>query len=222
MKNQMIATVKSINALSNGELKQELIAMMHALETGRKSTWEYADSVYNIVKGEYFRDDFKSLKEFAEYVNLSKASISQYVGAVETKAFLSTFKDIKNIEEITITKAYLLGTLGDMLEIFMKEKSISVLIKHTDKYFKEVLAEWKKSKEPEEDEAVADGEIVSEAPEKESEAPEKESEAPEKELDAKTSVANAIATIEKVLETNNDSSVATALEIIKAWGLALN
>lgn len=221
MKNQMIATTKSINALSNGELKTALTTMMKALESGRKSTWDYADSIYNIVKGEYFKDDFKSLKEFAEYINLSKASISQYMGAVETKAFLAQFKDIKNLDEITVTKAYLLGTLGDMLEIFMKEKSISVLIKSTDKYFKEVLAEWKKSKEPEEEDAT----VVDSEPEKATEAtPEKESEeaTPEKELDAKTSVANAIATIEKVLETNNDSSVATALEIIKAWGQALN
>lgn len=220
MKNQMVATQKSINALSNGELKTALTTMMKALESGRKSTWDYADSVYNIVKGEYFKDDFKSLKEFAEYINLSKASISQYMGAVETKAFLAQFKDIKNLDEITVTKAYLLGTLGDMLEIFMKEKSISVLIKSTDKYFKEVLAEWKKSKEPEEEDAT----VVDSEPEKASEAtPEKESEeaTPEKELDAKTSVANAIATIEKVLKTNNDSSVATALEIIKTWGLAL-
>lgn len=221
MKNQMIATTKSINALSNGELKTALTTMMKALESGRKSTWDYAESVYNIVKGEYFKDDFKSLKEFAEYINLSKASISQYMGAVETKAFLAQFKDIKNLEEITVTKAYLLGTLGDMLEIFMKEKSISVLIKSTDKYFKEVLAEWKKSKEPEEEDAT----VVDSEPEKASEStPEKVTEEakPEKELDAKTSVANAIATIEKVLKTNNDSSVATALEIIKAWGLALN
>lgn len=221
MKNQMIATTKSINALSNGELKTALTTMMKALESGRKSTWDYADSIYNIVKGEYFKDDFKSLKEFAEYINLSKASISQYMGAVETKAFLAQFKDIKNLNEITVTKAYLLGTLGDMLEIFMKEKSISVLIKSTDKYFKEVLAEWKKSKEPEEEDAT----VVDSEPEKASEAtPEKESEeaTPDKELDAKTSVANAIVTIEKVLETNNDSSVATALEIIKAWALALN
>ena len=217
----MIATTKSINALSNGELKTALTTMMKALESGRKSTWDYADSIYNIVKGEYFKDDFKSLKEFAEYINLSKASISQYMGAVETKAFLAQFKDIKNLNEITVTKAYLLGTLGDMLEIFMKEKSISVLIKSTDKYFKEVLAEWKKSKEPEEEDAT----VVDSEPEKASEAtPEKESEeaTPDKELDAKTSVANAIVTIEKVLETNNDSSVATALEIIKAWALALN
>lgn len=221
MKNQMVATQKSINALSNGELKTALTTMMKALESGRKSTWDYAGSVYNIVKGEYFKDDFKSLKEFAEYINLSKASISQYMGAVETKAFLAQFKDIKNLDEITVTKAYLLGTLGDMLEIFMKEKSISVLIKSTDKYFKEVLAEWKKSKEPEEEDTT----VVDSEPEKASEATqEKESEeaTPEKELDAKTSVANAIATIEKVLETNNDSSVATALEIIKAWGKALN
>lgn len=220
MKNQMIATTKSINALSNGELKQELTAMMRALETGRKSTWEYADSVYNIVKGEYFKDDFKSLKEFAEYVNLSKASISQYVGAVETKAFLAQFKDIKNIDEITITKAYLLGTLGDMLEIFMKEKSISVLIKSTDKYFKEVLAEWKKSKEPEQ-EPEPDN-VVDESPEKASE-PEQDEKAsePDKEMDAKTSVMNATATIEKVLESNYDASVVAAIEIIKAWGKAL-
>nr|DAG18269.1 MAG TPA: KorB domain [Caudoviricetes sp.] len=215
-----MATTKSINALSNGELKTALTTMMKALESGRKSTWDYADSIYNIVKGEYFKDDFKSLKEFAEYINLSKASISQYMGAVETKAFLAQFKDIKNLDEITVTKAYLLGTLGDMLEIFMKEKSISVLIKSTDKYFKEVLAEWKKSKEPEEEDAT----VVDSEPEKASEeTPEKASEEakPEKELDAKTSVAKAIATIEKVLETNNDSSVATALAIIKAWGKAL-
>lgn len=221
MKNQMIATTKSINALSNGELKTALTTMMKALESGRKSTWDYADSIYNIVKGEYFKDDFKSLKEFAEYINLSKASISQYMGAVETKAFLAQFKDIKNLDEITVTKAYLLGTLGDMLEIFMKEKSISVLIKSTDKYFKEVLAEWKKSKEPEEEDAT----VVDSESEKASEAtPEKESEevAPEKELDAKTSVANAIATIEKVLETNYDASVVAAMAILKSWGKALN
>lgn len=219
MKNQMVATQKSINALSNGELKNELTSMMRALESGRKSTWDYADSIYNIVKGEYFKDDFKSLKEFAEYINLSKASISQYMGAVETKAFLAQFKDIKNLDEITVTKAYLLGTLGDMLEIFMKEKSISVLIKSTDKYFKDVLAEWKKSKEPEQETEPEN--VVDEVPEKESEAPEKESEAPEKEIDMKSCVMIAVDTIEKALESNPDNSVAAALEIIKTWGKAL-
>lgn len=221
MKNQMVATTKSINALSNGELKTALITMMKALESGRKSTWDYADSIYNIVKGEYFKDDFKSLKEFAEYINLSKASISQYIGAVETKAFLAQFKDIKNLDEITVTKAYLLGTLGDMLEIFMKEKSISVLIKSTDKYFKEVMAGWKKSKEPEEEDAS----VVDSEPEKASEAtPEKETEetTPDKEMDVKTSVDNAIRTIAKALDANWDASVVAALEIIEAWGQTLN
>lgn len=105
-------TLKSetINSLVNKELKKNLRTMLQAMESGRKSSWKFATAVYNVINGEEFTDDFKSQDDFAKYIGLSKASISQYVGAV--KFILSRDIDLTKTK-YTLGLAYLYSTIDD-------------------------------------------------------------------------------------------------------------
>ena len=70
-----IMTKDTINALSNKELKNNLRTMLTALESGKKATWVYAHSVSNIVKAESFKEDFETIKNFADFVNMTKGAL---------------------------------------------------------------------------------------------------------------------------------------------------
>ena len=100
----------TINSLVNKELKKNLRTMLQAMESGRKSSWKFATAVYNVINGEEFTDDFKSQDDFAKYIGLSKASISQYVGAV--KFIIDRGIDL-NTTKYTLGLAYLYSTIDD-------------------------------------------------------------------------------------------------------------
>lgn len=121
IKNQIISN-DSINNLANKEIKTNLKTMLLALEMGKRSTWQYAIAVSKILDGNQFKEDFHDLKTFAEYVNSSKATLSQYANAVKfmEREQLFAVKETKkggNVIDLSATplnvfNAYLLSTLS--------------------------------------------------------------------------------------------------------------
>ena len=116
-------TTATINALNNEDLKSHLTTMAAAIQGVHKNTWMYALALNEIIEGEEYLDDYDSMTKFADSIGLSKATVSQYTGAVrfmnehnyfpaETGA---AFWDGINF---TLGSAYLLSTLGAEYEDF--------------------------------------------------------------------------------------------------------
>lgn len=113
--NEYGLTVASVTALSSKELSVELFNIMESIRQGNKSAWEIARAYSRIVNEELFDDDFDTLKEFAEYVGVSPATITQYCKAV---AFIDGQPDM-NEDTFSVGTAYLLSTLGENLGDFI-------------------------------------------------------------------------------------------------------
>ena len=119
-------TVAGVTALSSKELSIELFNIMESIRQGNKSAWEIARAYSRIVSEELFDEDFDTLKEFAEYVGVSPATITQYCKAV---AFIDGQPDM-NDDTVSVGSAYLLSTLGEKLGEFvawLEEQDINLL-----------------------------------------------------------------------------------------------
>ena len=101
-------TVASVTTLSSKELTVELFNIMNAINEGNKSAWDIARAYKRIIDDELFDEDFENVQEFALYVGVSKATISQYIKAV---AFVE--KHEFGFDMFTVGSAYLLSTLTD-------------------------------------------------------------------------------------------------------------
>ena len=118
-----IMTANTINALANKEIKSNLKVMLQAVENGKKATWQYAIALFKIMGEEQYKEDFHDLKTFAEYVNSSKSTLSQYNNAVAfmVRENLIPMKEQKNGKEVidyasinlTVANAYLLSVLSE-------------------------------------------------------------------------------------------------------------
>lgn len=118
-----IMTTNTINALANKEIKSNLKIMLQAVESGKKATWQYAIALSKIMSEEQYKEDFHDLKTFAEYVNSSKATLSQYNNAVAfmERENLIPMKEQKNGKavidyasiDLTVANAYLLSVFSE-------------------------------------------------------------------------------------------------------------
>ena len=97
--------------LSNKELNKQVAIIEKALVIGKKAQWDLTFAVTEIIDNELWEDDFDTQKDFASYMNLSNASISQYKGAV--RFITATGADPKNI---SVGNAYLLSTMVEVVE----------------------------------------------------------------------------------------------------------
>lgn len=108
-------TVANVTALSSQELSVELFNIMESIRQGNKSAWEIAKAYSRIVKEELFDEDFETLKDFATYVGVSPATITQYCKAVE---LIESQPDMHE-DMFTVGSAYLLASLGEKLGEFI-------------------------------------------------------------------------------------------------------
>ena len=108
-------TVANVTALSSQELSVELFNIMESIRQGNKSAWEIAKAYSRIVKEELFDEDFDTLKDFATYVGVSPATITQYCKAVE---LIENQPDMHE-DMFTVGSAYLLSSLGEELGEFI-------------------------------------------------------------------------------------------------------
>ena len=97
--------------LVNKDLNKQIAIIDKALVAGKKAQWDLTFAVAEIIDNELWEDDFDSQKEFAAYMNLSGASISQYKGAV--RFITATGADPKTI---SVGNAYLLSTMVEVVE----------------------------------------------------------------------------------------------------------
>ena len=97
--------------LSNKELNKQVAIIEKALVIGKKAQWDLTFAVAEIIDNELWEDDFDTQKDFASYMNLSNASISQYKGAV--RFITATGADPK---DISVGNAYLLSTMVEVVE----------------------------------------------------------------------------------------------------------
>ena len=151
-----IMTSNSINALVNKEIKSNLKTMLQAVESGKKATWQYAIALSKIMGEEQYKEDFHDLKTFAEYVNSSKATLSQYNNAVAfmVRESLIPVKEQKNGKVIidyaginlTVANAYLLSVLSEeeyeQFKKYCEENGIVVFTLSQNK-LKDAIKAWK-------------------------------------------------------------------------------
>lgn len=175
-------TTATINALSNEELKSHMTTMAAAIQGMHKNTWMYAIALNEIIEGEEYLDDYDSMTKFADSIGLSKATVSQYTGAVQfmnKHNYFPTATGAAFWDGITFSlgAAYLLSTLGDEYEAFTlwcDAQGISVpalaqsALKKQIKAFKarnEAAEESEESEESEATEATEETEAAEAAPE---------------------------------------------------------
>ena len=99
-----LATVEKVE-LANKELGKQIAIITEAIRMGKNAQWDVVFAVNEILAEELWEDDFDTQKEFAEFMNLSNASISQYKGAL-------LFLKARGIsyEQLSVGNAYLLST----------------------------------------------------------------------------------------------------------------
>lgn len=147
-------TVVGVKALSNKELTTELYSIITAIEQGNRSAWDMAIAYHNIIKGELYDEDFETMKDFADFVGVSKATITQYVKAVEFMVSTDSSYDL-----YSVGVAYLLSTLEDYADfaIWADEQDID-LTKCSVKAIQTLIKEYKARFEEEETEETEETE----------------------------------------------------------------
>lgn len=180
-----IMTTNSINALANKEIKSNLKTMLQAVESGKKATWQYAIALSKIMGEEQYKEDFHDLKTFADYVNSSKATLSQYNNAVAFMARenLIPMKEQKNGKAIidyagislTVANAYLLSVLSEeefkQFKKYCEDNGIIVFalsqnkLKDAIKAWKATFTEEETTEEETTEEETAEEETTEEKPE---------------------------------------------------------
>lgn len=110
------------HAITCKELKVSLNEMLKAMDGMNKNTWIYAYHLNRIIENESFKDDFHDKGNFAKFVGLSIASISQYTGAIrfaKSSGYIDCIVDGKivankfGIIPFNVGIAYLLSTLDN-------------------------------------------------------------------------------------------------------------
>lgn len=99
-----LATVQKVE-LANKELGKQIAIITNAIRMGKNAQWDVVFAVNEILAEELWEDDFDTQKEFAEFMNLSNASISQYKGAL---LFLKATGI--SYDKLSVGNAYLLST----------------------------------------------------------------------------------------------------------------
>ena len=99
-----LATVQKVE-LANKELGKQIAIITEAIRMGKNAQWDVVFAVNEILAEELWEDDFDAQKEFAEFMNLSNASISQYKGAL---LFLKATGI--SYDKLSVGNAYLLST----------------------------------------------------------------------------------------------------------------
>ena len=118
MKDELM-TLTSVAELSNKDLKKNCNAILKELTKVNKSAWAIARFYRSIVDAEQWKDDFKTFKDFADYVNVNRTTLILYSKVAKISIILNdseTYKDIESV--ITVSK------MIELLPIF-KDKDLS-------------------------------------------------------------------------------------------------
>ena len=118
MKDELM-TLTSVAELANKDLKKNCNAILKELTKVNKSAWSIAHFYNSIVINEQWKDDFKTFKDLAEYVNVNRSTLILYSKVARISDILNDTESLKDIETaITVSK------MIEMLPIF-KDKNIN-------------------------------------------------------------------------------------------------
>lgn len=115
-------TSQGTTKLANKDLRFNLTQMDSALKSAKKSAWKYAVALQKIINLELYVDDFKNIGELCKYVSISKATASQYVGAVDCMMEHNwLYNDKGEVAPLySVGNAYLLSTLKEDFDSFFE------------------------------------------------------------------------------------------------------
>ena len=114
MSNELM-TVTSVAELSNKDLKKNCNTILKELTKVNKSAWAIAHMYCSIVEAEQWKDDFETFKDFAEYVNVKRATLFLYSKAATISNILKDSEIYKDIESVI--------TVSKMIELAMKKNN---------------------------------------------------------------------------------------------------
>ena len=154
-KNAIITIGNNTHEIANKALNENLTKMIQAMSTANKSAWTYAYHLNKIIETECFAEDFSTITKFAEFIGLSKASVSQYTNAIRFAKSVGRIdciidgkltNDFMKIE-FSIGNAYLLSKIDDykmFLEwIFDNDISEDEVFKMSNRQLKSLINDYK-------------------------------------------------------------------------------
>lgn len=183
MANMTLVKDNGINVIDkfSERLGKEVKAIADAYGQENKAKWKKAEACYNVINGEYWKDNdsFESQEAFAKYVGVSPSQLSGYLSAVK---FILAHEDLVKRSESTgeiltgsifMSKAEILGRLENYEEVnrWCVDNYKAPLVEFGDnsikkivKAFKNTLIEDKAQTEDKaEDKAEAQAEAQTEA-----------------------------------------------------------
>lgn len=91
----MELVIKEVKEIENKDLQDCLFNLVSAIKNEKESKKDIAKYVGKIVYEELYSDDFESVTKFAQYLNLSKSSLTQFKNYYEmTETGFSTQVDL--------------------------------------------------------------------------------------------------------------------------------
>ena len=82
-----------------------------------KIDWDYADAINKLTNKQYFKEDFKTIRNFAKVSNLKAPFISKMRSA---SSFKKAHKNNPDIQALDVYQAVILNSLGFELELFVE------------------------------------------------------------------------------------------------------
>lgn len=117
MSNEMMIMNTELNFV-NKQLSTEVSKISKAISSDKKSKWVVADAIRKIVDEELFKDDFKTEKEFADFLGTSRPNLNKLKNASALKvgvenACLNEYSVGQVIEmlsvDVTLIPKFLIG-----------------------------------------------------------------------------------------------------------------
>ena len=110
----------NVSKLVNKDLRSNVSKMLTATASTNKNMWVLAVGAYNIIENELYKDDFGTLEKFGVALDCKKSTLSKWANAV--RFIYSNLKAYGyDMEKISYSNAYLLSSLGNDFEAFMKQ-----------------------------------------------------------------------------------------------------
>ena len=169
-----IMNLTTVNDLTNKELKKSCKAILNELNKVSHSAWVIARKYADICNDETWKEDFATFKDFANYVNVNRATLQLYAKAVRlvgnicsTDEEISTFQtDVTVSKTVELTRLYgfvdITGmTIYDLYYDFIAYiGGYDALLSKSNKEVRESLAEYENTfiHNQSEDEAEAEAE----------------------------------------------------------------
>ena len=114
-----VMNLATVNDLTNKELKKSCKAILNELNKVSHSAWVIARKYADICNDETWKEDFATFKDFANYVNVNRATLQLYAKAVRLVGDIcSTDEEISTFQSgVTVSKAVELTRLYGFVDV---------------------------------------------------------------------------------------------------------